>query len=412
MMVTCSFLWISCLILLNMLSSHLWAQSIDPKDLEQVNRILKEVPLFDGHNDLPWQMRKRFKNQISQINLLEDQSQREPFLHTDLPRLKKGGVQAQFWSVYVPPFDPAMAFLAVVEQIDVVKRIIEKYPNDLVLAKSAQDVENIHQQGKIASLIGMEGGHSMGHSMAALRQLYELGARYMTLTHNQTHLWADSAADEAKHGGLSPFGVEVIQEMNRLGMMVDLSHVSEDTMRDALLHSSAPVIFSHSATKAICHHHRNASDEVLKLLQKNQGVMMVIFLPEFLSCEYRDWTKAKEGVKHSELSNWLISHPEPIVDVRHVIAHIDHIKNTIGIDHIALGGDYDGMSTGPRGLEDVSGYKLLLASLLQKGYQEEEVKKIVGLNMLRVMKAVEGQSQKLKLEQGVNEKFGLISPIK
>jgi membrane dipeptidase len=374
-----------------------------------VDEILKTVPLFDGHNDLPWQMRKRFKNQLSKIDLNKDTSDLKPIMHTDLPRLRKGGVQAQFWSVYVPFYSPAESFLATVEQIDVVKRLVKQYHNDLALATSADEVESIHKAGKIASLIGMEGGHSMGHSLAALRQLYDLGARYMTLTHNQTHLWADAAADQSKHQGLSTFGEQVVLEMNRLGMIVDLSHTSEDTMKDALTISKAPVIFSHSATKAICQHHRNASDDVLQMLKKNQGVMMVIFLPSFLNCQRRDWEKAKEKINTTEQAQWLINHPMPKVGMSDVIAHIDHIRQLIGIDHIALGGDFDGMQESPDGLDDVSGYRALLVALILHGYSRAEIEKIVGRNLLRVMRAVEIQRDLMKSIQE-DESFGLSSP--
>lgn len=374
-----------------------------------VDDILKTVPLFDGHNDLPWQMRKRFKNQLSKIDISKDTSHLSPVMHTDLPRLRKGGVQAQFWSVYVPFYSPTESFLATVEQIDVVKRLVKQYHNDLVLATSAHEVESIHKAGKIASLIGMEGGHSMANSLAALRQLYDLGARYMTLTHNQSHDWADAAADRAKHQGLSAFGEQVVLEMNRLGMIVDLSHTSEDTMKDALSISKAPVIFSHSATKAICQHHRNASDEVLQMLQKNQGVMMVIFLPSFLNCQRRDWEKAKEKIDDAQQAQWLSLNPMPKVGIDDVIAHIDHIRQLIGVDHIALGGDFDGMQESPDGMSDVSGYRSLLVALLLRGYTRQEVEKIVGRNLLRVMRGVEQQRDQMQSIQA-DESFGLSSP--
>ncbi len=374
-----------------------------------VDDILKTVPLFDGHNDLPWQMRKRFKNQLSKIDISKDTSHLSPVMHTDLPRLRKGGVQAQFWSVYVPFYSPTESFLATVEQIDVVKRLVKQYQNDLALATSAHEVESIHKAGKIASLIGMEGGHSMANSLAALRQLYDLGARYMTLTHNQSHDWADAAADRAKHQGLSAFGEQVVLEMNRLGMIVDLSHTSEDTMKDALSISKAPVIFSHSATKAICQHHRNASDEVLQMLKKNQGVMMVIFLPSFLNCQRRDWEKAKEKIDQAQQAQWLSLNPMPKVGIDDVIAHIDHIRQLIGVDHIALGGDFDGMQESPDGMPDVSGYRSLLVALLLRGYSRQEVEKIVGRNLLRVMRGVEQQRDQMQSIQA-DESFGLSSP--
>ena len=347
----------------------------------QVKRLLQETPLIDGHNDLAWQLRKRAQNQLSQLNIAESTEGLK--MHTDLERLKRGGVGGQFWSGYVPAsLGPSEALQATLEQIDVVKRMVARFPEQLAFATTADELEEAHKAGKVASLIGMEGGSSMAHSLGALRQLYALGARYMTLTHSKTLPWADSATDEAKHGGLTAFGEEVVREMNRLGMIVDLSHVSADTMRDALRVSRAPVLFTHSGARAVCDHPRNVPDDVLAQLKAHDGVVMVVFLPSYLKCG-----EGGERVDHGEE-----------VNIRDVIKHIDHIKRVAGVEHIGLGGDYDGMNHAPHGLEDVSTYPNLIAALLERGYTEAEVKLIMGGNALRVMRKVEATAQTLKGE--------------
>ena len=345
---------------------------------ERVSRLLREAPLIDGHNDVAWQLRKRAQNQLSALDLA--QSTQDKAMHTDLQRLKEGGLGAQFWSVYVPAsLAPSEAVQATMEQIDVVKRMVARYPEQLELAMSADEVEAIHKRGKLASLIGMEGGSSMGHSLGVLRQLYALGARYMTLTHSKTLPWADSATDEPQHDGLSAFGEEVVREMNRLGMIIDLSHVAPSTMRDTLKVSEAPVLFMHSGARAVCDHPRNVPDDVLEQLKERDGVVMVVFLPSYLKC----------GAKGASLD-----HAE--VTISDVVAHIDHIKRVAGVEHIGIGGDYDGMNHAPHGLEDVSTYPNLLAALLERGYSEAEVKLIMGGNTLRVMRKVEAAAARLK----------------
>jgi membrane dipeptidase len=320
-------------------------------------------------------------------------------------------VGGQFWSVYVPAMPvKSDAVVAVLEQIDLVHRMIARYPNDFELALTADDVVRIHRQGKIASLIGMEGGHSIGNSLGVLRMTYALGARYMTLTHMQNNAWADSATDVAVHHGLTAFGEEVVREMNRLGMLVDLSHVSDDTMRAALKISQAPVIFSHSSARALCHHLRNVPDDILRQVALNKGVVMVSFVPEYLTeidradeieegkekkrlraLYPKDRVKVKEGI-----AAWRVLHPDP----RHstlldAADHIDHIRKVAGIDSVGIGSDFEGFDNPPPGLDDVACYPALLAELLKRGYSEDDVKKVAGLNLLRVLREAEKVSAKL-----------------
>jgi membrane dipeptidase len=370
--------------------------------LEQARRILREVPLIDGHNDVPWQYRKR-SNDFSAIDLASDTTALK--MHTDIPRLRAGQVGGQFWSVYVPPTLPgADAVQATIEQIDVVHRMCARYPETFELALTASDVERIHRSGKIASLIGMEGGHSINNSLATLRMMYRLGARYMTLTHTKNTDWADAAGDVAKHRGLTPFGKDVVREMNRLGMIVDLSHVTDDVMRDALSVSKAPVIFSHSNCRALCDHVRNVPDDVLRLTAANGGVVMVCFLPSYVTeVDRKDGDRYKaerdrlESIHGDDqekilaaMLEWRRANRDPNrATLTDVADHIDHLRKTIGVDHIGIGSDFDGFSGGVRGLEDVSKYPDLIAELLRRGYSESDVKKIAGLNVLRVLREAE-----------------------
>ena len=385
----------------------------DPKIVARVREILKEVPLIDGHNDLPWQFRKHSnaleRVDISTIDLTKDTTAAD--LVTDFPRLRAGGLGGQFWSVYIPPeLNGPTAVQAVLEQIDVVHRLVAKYPEQLELALTADDVERIHRTGKIASLIGMEGGHSINNSLATLRLTYQLGARYMTLTHTKNIDWADAATDKPLHHGLTPFGEEVVHEMNRLGMLVDISHVSEDTMKAALKVSKAPVMFSHSNARALCDHVRNASDDVLKLLAANNGVMMVNFYPEYLIDSNRDWyrdehrekKRLQETIKDEDkldaaLAEWRKANPEPNhATIADVANHIDHICKVAGVDHVGIGSDFEGFDGPPVGLQDVSTYPALLAELMARGHSEEDIKKIAGLNILRVLHDAEKVSKQLQ----------------
>ncbi|XP_067000166.1 dipeptidase 1 [Anabrus simplex] len=351
--------------------------------LDAVRRILHEAPLVDGHNDLPWNIRKFLKNQLRDFHFSEDLRGMSPWSrsswsHTDLPRLREGMVAAQFWSAYVPCSAQHLdAVQLVLEQIDVIRRLVDKYPSHMTLVTTAQGIEEAHEAGLLASLIGVEGGHALGSSLGVLRMLHQLGARYLTLTHTCNTPWADcSIADEPGRlpnlGGLSHFGTLVVREMNRLGMIVDLSHVSVPTMLDTLRISRAPVIFSHSSAHALCNSSRNVPDHVLKLLAVNGGLMMVAFFPHFISC--------------SESAT-----------LRDVAAHINHIRTVAGVDHVGLGAGYDGINITPLGLEDVSRYPHLLAELLGSGrWTEADLQKLAGRNLIRVFRDVERVRDRLR----------------
>lgn len=390
----------------------------DPALVERAHRLLREVPLIDGHNDLPWELRQRVSNHLDKLDLTQDTSGLEKPMHTDIPRLRQGGVGAQFWSVYIPAdLAGPRAVGTVFEQIDVVHRLAERHPDVFEIATTAADVERIHKAGKIASLIGMEGGHSIDNSLGVLRQLYAAGARYMTITHSKNNDWADSGTDAPKHGGLSPFGEEVIREMNRLGMLIDLSHVSPDTMRDALAVSEAPVIFSHSSARALDAHPRNVPDEILRKLPEDGGVVMVTFVPSFVSEEVRAWGAAEdaeearlktlhpddpEAVK-SGLEAWRKAHPAPRATLAQVADHIEHVRKVAGIEHVGIGSDFDGITSTPVGLEGVQTYPALLAELLRRGWTDEEVKKLTGENILRVMREAEKVSVRLRKERQASD---------
>jgi len=379
--------------------------------LEEARAIHREVPLIDGHNDLPWQVREQFRGSVSNLDLTKHQ----PKLMTDIPRLREGGVGGQFWSVYVPvTLEGAAAVRATMEQIDVVYQLVHAYPDTFQLARTAHDVEDAFGSGKIASLIGMEGGHSIDNSLATLRSFYQLGARYMTLTHSSNTLWADSATDEPRLGGLSPFGEEVVREMNRLGMFVDLSHVSTATMHDALDVAEAPVLFSHSSARAVVDHPRNVPDDVLRRLPQNGGVVMVTFVSSYVSSQTVAHRRARqaeqrrlenlpgaspETVNHG-VEQWEASHPFPRGIISEVADHIDHIRDVAGIDHIGLGSDFDGTTYVPVGLDDVGAFPALTAELLRRGYTHEDAKKILALNLLRAMRGVETAAARLQRERG------------
>ena len=379
--------------------------------LAEVRRILRESPLIDGHNDVPWQYRKR-SNDFSAIDLRVDTGRLRPPMVTDIPRLRAGGVGAQFWSVYIPAsLKGGDAVKAVLEQIDVVHYLVGYYPETFELALTAGDIERIHRKGKIASLIGMEGGHSIGNSLAILRMTYALGARYMTLTHVENIEWADAAGEPPEHHGLTPFGEEVVREMNRLGMLVDLSHVSDDTMRAAIRVSRAPVIFSHSSARALCNVPRNVPDDVLKMTAANDGVVMVCFMPGFVTeneRRYADIQKEEEtrlkrqfpgDDKQLEqgIADWRSLHPQPHkATLADVADHIDHIRKVAGIGHIGLGSDFDGFRGGVEGLSDVSMYPALLAELMRRGYSKSDLRKVAGQNLLRVFREAEKAANRLR----------------
>ena len=381
-----------------------------PEQIAQ--QALAEAPVWDGHNDVPWQLRTRMHNEIHDFDF--NDSTKAPSaegedgaMQTDLPRLVKGKVGAQFWSVYVSAnLSEAQPVQATIEQIDAIKRLVARYPDQLQMAYSTGDVMAARKAGKIASLIGMEGGYSINGSLGVLRQMYALGARYMTLTHSKTIPWADSATDDPQHDGLSDFGRDVVREMNRIGMIVDLSHVSEATMMDVLDVSKAPVMFSHSGARAVNGHARNVPDSVLARLKQNGGIVMTVGYPVFLSEKLRQWGADKSAEEARLKSLWLgqpqqvevgmkawrSEHPQPVASASDWADHIDHVRKIAGIDHIGVGGDYDGIDSGPAGMEDVAGYPVLFTELARRGYSKADLEKIASGNIMRVLKAVEAYS--------------------
>ena len=379
--------------------------------LARARALHAQVPLIDGHNDYPWAVRQQFDHDLDKADI----SKPQPKLMTDIARLKAGGVGGQFWSVYVPAdLAGKGAVTATLEQIDIVHGMVRKWPGTFELALTADDVERIFKKGKIASIIGLEGGHSIDSSLGTLRMFYSLGARSMTLTHSLNVPWADSATDEPKLGGLSPFGEAVVREMNWLGMLVDLSHVSPDAMEDALRVAEAPVIFSHSSARALVDVPRNVPDRILQMLPKNGGVVMVDFVTGFISAEVaaherRESDERKrqqalhpkdEAAVNAAIEAWQKANPAPKATIAQVADHIDHIRKVAGIDHIGIGSDFDGITTTIQGLEDVSTYPALTAELLRRGYSDADVKKILGLNVLRVMRQAEATAARLQKTRG------------
>ena len=393
------------------LSSPATAQGIDSKVQARIDRILKATPLIDGHNDLAEQLRENYG--LSVEDLASGTDKRAKPLMTDMARLHAGRVGGQFWSVYIPSdITGDAAIRATIEEIDTVKRFVKAYPNDLAFAGTADDIVRIHKTGKVASLIGIEGGHQIGGSLAALRQFYDLGARYMTLTHFKNNEFADSATDDPKYHGITDFGRTVIHEMNRIGMLVDLSHVSDDTMRQAIQASKAPVIFSHSSARALADHNRNVPDDVLRLTAQNGGIVMVNFYPPYVSDAFRKWNaeEAAEEARAKSLFNgrpdgrdaaikaWKAANPAPQVTVATVADHIDHVAKIAGYDHVGIGGDLDGIEVAPEGLGTVSGYPLLLAELIRRGWSDENLSKLAGGNLLRVLRQAEAVAASMKNE--------------
>ncbi len=369
----------------------------------RARRILERTPLIDGHNDLPWALRQGFGNDPHAVDLTTNLDATTT-LHTDIPRLRAGGVGGQFWSVYVPAaLTPTEAARETFEQVDTVRRIVAAHPETFELANTAADVVRIHRAGKIASLMGIEGGYSIDDSLGLLREFHEAGVRYMTLTHSKTTTWADSATDAPKFGGLSPFGETVVREMNRLGMLVDLSHVSEETMVDAMRVSEAPVIFSHSSARAVTDHPRNVPDSVLSQMAEDGGVVMVTFVPGFINEGFRAWSanRAAEQARLVALEPgdpaavtagigvWDAANPPPATGIADVVAHIQHVREVAGIDHVGLGGDFDGVPALPTGVEGVDAYPRILAALMEAGWTEADIRKLAGENVLRVMRATE-----------------------
>ncbi|HEX2637442.1 MAG TPA: dipeptidase [Gemmatimonadales bacterium] len=378
--------------------------------LEHARALLRSTPLIDGHNDLPWAIRtaEGAPRDVAAYDL----RQRTPGM-TDLERLKAGQVGAQFWSIYVDGEMKDSGYARVqLEEFDIARRMIARYPDRLSLALAADDIERDAKRGRLASLLGMEGGHVIENSLGALRSYYALGARYMTLTHNVTTDWADAALDSARHGGLTPFGREVVHEMNRLGMLVDLAHVSPGTMSDALDATDAPVIFSHSGARALVDHPRNVPDSILARLPKNGGVVMLTFVPQFVSTEFMAWEQQSDSVwkqlkatipdsaeRRRQHDAWEAGHAAPSATLAQVADHIEHVRDVAGVDHVGIGSDFDGIEHVPLGLEDVSRFPFLFAELIRRGWSDTDLKKLAGRNLLRVMHQAEATAARLQRER-------------
>jgi len=376
------------------------------KSLDHARAIIKAAPIIDGHNDLAWEIRT---NKTAPFDVDAYDLRLTTPGHTDFARLAAGGVGAQFWSIYVPGEVKDSGYAKIqLEEFDIARRFIAKYPDKFTLALTAADIESANKSGKIASLLGMEGGHAIENSLGALRMYYDLGARYMTLTHNVTLDWADAALDKPVHSGLTAFGREVVLEMNRLGMMVDLSHVSPGVMSDALDVTQSPAIFSHSSARALVDYPRNVPDSILARMPKNGGVVMVTFVPAFVSNEVMQWeTKAREwkpvGVAETDTAavkaqraEWLKANPAPQATLAQVADHIDHVKKIAGADHVGLGSDFDGIDTTPTGLQDVSTFPALFAELIRRGWKDDDLKKLARYNVLRVLKENEQVAARLQ----------------
>jgi membrane dipeptidase len=408
--------------LLSVVASGLVAAADSSALLQQrVERVLTQTPLIDGHNDLPWEIRERFGADLSKIDLaVNTATLRAPAggapLMTDIARLRQGHVGAQFWSVWIPvDVKGAQAVQTTLEQIDLVKSICARYPNDLAMAYTAADIMRLHRAHRIACLIGVEGGHQINDSLAMLRAYYDAGARYMTLTHSSNTAWADSATDNPAHHGLTPFGREVVREMNRVGMLVDLAHVSTETMRDALAVSEAPIIFSHSSARALVDHPRDVPDDVLQLVARNGGVVMVNFATIYVSDTRRRWEADREAEQARDnsppfgglyigqperaaaaLAAWEQAHPKPPVTLADVADHIEHIRKIAGVDHVGLGSDFDGIPDTPTGLDGVDKYPALLVELARRGWSDADLAKVAGANLLRALQQAEAVSARLR----------------
>ena len=375
--------------------------------LEHARKLLRSTPLIDGHNDLPWEIRhsKTAPRDVQAYDL-----RARTHGHTDLARLEEGGVAAQFWSLYIPGEIKDSGYARVqLEEFDIARRMIAAYPERLSLALTAGDIERNFKQRRLSSLLGMEGGHAIENSLGALRSYYALGARYLTLTHNVTLDWADAALDSARHGGLTEFGKEVVREMNRLGMLVDLSHVSPATMSDVLDVAEAPVIFSHSSARALVDYPRNVPDSILARMPKNGGVVMVTFVPAFVSSEVQAWEQAEAAAgkqvdsivtdsieRRKRRDAWEAEHPRPQATLAQVADHIEHVRDVAGVEHVGIGSDFDGITTVPVGLEDVASFPRLFAELIRRGWSDADLRKLAGQNLLRAFHQAEATAARLQ----------------
>jgi membrane dipeptidase len=375
--------------------------------LAHARALLRSTPLIDGHNDLPWEIRRAEGHpmDVAAYDLRATAPKQ-----TDLARLKQGQVAAQFWSIYIDGEMKDSGYARVqLEQFDIARRMIARYPDRLTLALTAADIERDAKRGRLASLLGMEGGHAIENSLGVLRSYYDLGARYMTLTHNVTLDWADAALDSARHGGLTEFGREVVREMNRMGMLVDLAHVSPGVMSDALDVSEAPVIFSHSGARALVDHPRNVPDSILARLPKNGGVVMVTFVPQFVSNEFKAWEDSADAARKAlgptvtdtaerrrRGEEWEAANPPPSATLSQVADHIEHVRQVAGVDHVGIGSDFDGIDHVVVGLEDVSKFPNLFAELIRRGWSDADLKKLAGQNLLRVLRQAEATAARLQ----------------
>ncbi|MEN8376510.1 MAG: dipeptidase [Gemmatimonadota bacterium] len=389
-------------------SAQQWPEP-DPALLASARAILADAPVIDGHNDLPSQILENAGGDPMRFDLRGSVDR----FHTDFVRLRAGGVGAQFWSAYVSvDYMPGGALRRALEQIDAVHRLADAYPDVLEMAYSAADIERIQAAGRVGSLIGVEGGHAIEGSLAALRVFHDVGVRYMTLTHSRTHDWADASTDAAQHRGLTEFGEEVVREMNRLGIFVDISHVSRESMLDALRVSRAPVIFSHSSARALNPHPRNVPDDVLRLLARNGGVVMATFVPPFVAPAAGAWTAARDSAREDlsarlddtdaiaeEMAAWSVENPPPRGTLADMADHMEHMMRVAGVDHVGIGSDFDGISSTIVGLEDVSRFPYLFAELLRRGHSEDDLRKVAGLNLLRAMRGMEGAAARLQAEE-------------
>jgi membrane dipeptidase len=388
--------------------------------LARVDRVLTETPVIDGHNDLPWGIRTDFGN-VGNLDLSADTSNLrsrtgdgDVHLMTDIPRARQGHLGAQFWSVWIPAITTGPeAVQMTLEQIDIVRTMVAKYPKDFEMASTADDIQRIEKSGRIASLIGVEGGHQINNSLPVLRDYYALGVRYMTLTHSKNTDWADSATDKPVHHGLTPFGRTVVHEMNRLGMLVDLSHVSPETMKAALETTRAPVIFSHSSARALDDHPRDVPDDVLRMVKQNHGVVMVNFYPPFISQAVATWDADRAGASakfdalyvgqpdraKAAMDQWKKEHPQPKATIAQVADHIDHIRKIAGVESVGIGSDFDGIEITPEGLEGVDTYPALFAELARRGWTDGELAALAGRNLLRVMREAEQVAAKLQAQE-------------